>query len=379
MKRLILVLLVAVLSACGPKATPAPTLTPTTAPSPTPAAAPGTVLWTFKAGNSIWSSPVLSNGIIYFGSDDFSVYAVDVKTYQAIWTVKTGGVIRSRPAVADGVVFVSSDDGILHALDALTGVEKWQAGTGPANMREGGPFDVGSGYDYSQSSPTLADGLVYIGSGDSGVFAFEASTGKQVWKFETSGRVRSTAAVSDGKVYIGEGSGLLHALDAKTGLELWNQPGCDIPSPAVATGLVYCGGRGTYEVHAWDAATGELGWKFSVGHSWVDSSPVIVDDALYIGSSDAATLYAISAATGEQKWTFPTSGYAWCTPTYADGLIYMGSYNMGVSGGFYAVEAATGQQLWSLTVENGIVGSAVVDEGVVYFGGLNGTLYAVQE
>jgi outer membrane protein assembly factor BamB len=322
---------------------------------------------------------VVSQGLVYFGSDDKSVYAVDIKTHQPAWKFTAGGIIRSRPAVADGVVFVSSDDGVLHALDASTGTEKWQASIGAANTRDGGAFDMGSGYDYQQSSPVVAEGVVYVGSGAGKFDAFEAAGGKPLWSFEANGRVRSSAAVPDGKVYFGDGSGTMHALDAKTGTELWKQPGCDMPSPAVAGGLVYCGDRGTFEVKAWDAATGELKWKFSVGHSWVDSSPVIVDGSLYIGSSDASTLFALDASTGELKWKFGTKGYAWCTPRFAGGTVYMGSFNMGVEGTLYAVDAATGQQKWSLPVQGGIVASPVVDQGVIYFGGIDGNLYAVKE
>jgi outer membrane protein assembly factor BamB len=376
------------LSGCGspatasPAATPTlpPTLPPTLQPSPILTTPPsGTLLWTFSADNAVWSSPVVSNGLVFFGSDDKSFYAVDAKTHQQAWKFATGGIIRSRPAVSDGVVFVSSDDGVLHALDVSTGVEKWQTDIGAANIRTGGAFDVGSGYDYQQSSPVIAGGVVYVGSGAAEFDAVDAASGKLLWRFETASRIRSSAAIAAGKVYVGDGSGTLHAFDARTGAELWNQPGCDLPSPAAAGGLVYCGSRGTFEVHAWDAATGELKWKFPVGHSWVDSSPVIVDDILYIGSSDASTLFALDAATGELKWQFSTKGYAWCTPRFANGTVYIGSYNMGVEGTLYAVDAATGQQKWSLTIKGGIVGSPAVDQGVIYIGGLDGNLYSIQE
>ena len=372
-----------ILSACGSPATAAPTAVPTTTPtltpSPTPTTPPaGTVLWTFQAGNAVWSTPVISHGLIYFGSDDKSFYAVDLQTHQLAWKFDTGGVIRSRPLVQDGVVYASSDEGVLYALDAASGAEKWKAGIGSAHVRTGGSYDVGSGYDYQQSSPTFADGVVYVGSGAGGLYAFEATGGTQLWRFDTTSRVRSSAAIADAKVYFGAGDGNLHVLDAKTGTELWNQPGCDLPSPAVVDGLVYCGGRGTFEVRAWDAASGELRWQFPVGHSWVDSSPVIVDGTLYNGSSDKSTLYALNASTGEEKWNFMLRGYAWCTPTVASGTVYIGSYK-GMDGIFYAVDTASGQQKWSLPVDGGILASAVVEQGVIYFTALDGNLYAVQE
>jgi outer membrane protein assembly factor BamB len=366
------------LAGCAAAEPASPTATPTVPPTPTPQPGTGSVLWTFGTGDAIWSSPIVSSGVVYFGSDDMSLYAVDTTTHQLRWKFATGGVIRSRPAVADSMVYISSDDGVLHALEASSGTEKWNAAIGSANVRTGGKDDVGMGYDYQQSSPTVADGVVYVGSGAAEVDAFEAATGKQVWRFETASRVRSTPAISDGKVFVGDGSGLLHALDAKTGSELWNAQGCDIPSPAVSNGLVYCGSRGTLEVRAWDIQTGELRWQFSAGHSWVDSSPRVVDGTLYIGSSDAATLFALDPQTGELKWKFNLGGYAWCTPAVSQGVVYIGSFMPGVTGNFYAVDAQTGQQKWTLPVPYGVVSSPVVVDGVIYFGGMDGNLYVVQ-
>jgi outer membrane protein assembly factor BamB len=63
------------------------------------------------------------------------------------WKFKTDGMVNSSPAVADGVVYVGSGDGRLYALDARTGKEKWSFNTG------GEVF----------SSPAVADGVVYAG------------------------------------------------------------------------------------------------------------------------------------------------------------------------------------------------------------------------
>ena len=49
---------------------------------------------------------------------------------KARWTFKTGGAIRSSPTVVDSVVYVGSDDGNLYALDAVTGETKWSYQTG---------------------------------------------------------------------------------------------------------------------------------------------------------------------------------------------------------------------------------------------------------
>ena len=73
------------------------------------------------------------------------------------WSHTTGAMSYSSPAVANGVVYVGSDDGKLYALDAVTGALKWSYFT-----RRG----------LIQSSPAVANGVVYIGSTDHNVYAF---------------------------------------------------------------------------------------------------------------------------------------------------------------------------------------------------------------
>ncbi len=364
-----------VLAGCAASNPIAPTATPSQPPTPTPAA--GSVLWTYHTGNAIWSSPSVSDGMVFFGSDDMSVYALDVNTHSLRWKFTTRGFVRSRPSVSNGVAYISSDDGYLYAIDASTGIEKWRADLGADRMQPRSPLT--SGYDYQQSSPVVADGRVYIGSDASAVYAFDAVSGQQLWQFQTASPVRSTPAVLAGRVFIGDGSATLHALDAVTGSEVWNAQGCDIPTPAVSNGLVYCGSRGTYQVRAWDVQNGEKRWQFFVGESWVNSSPRIVGGTLYIGSSDAGALFALDPLTGDLLWKFHLSGYAWCSPAVAQGVVYIGSYGLEQQGFFYAVDAKSGVLRWSMAVNPGVVSSPVVADGVIYFGGLDGNLYAVKE
>ncbi|MGA2489326.1 MAG: PQQ-binding-like beta-propeller repeat protein [Anaerolineales bacterium] len=350
-----------------------PTTQPAQVPNSTSKA--GTILWTYATQGEVWSSPTIAKGVVYFGSDDKSVYAVDTTTHQARWKFITGGIVRSRPAVSGKMVYVASDDGTLYALDASSGKEKWKADLDSAKIPARG--DLSHGYDYLQSSPAVADGIVYVGSGAGEVDAFDALTGQRIWQFMTTSRVRSSPTVVDGTVFIGDGNGNLYALNAKSGTELWKAEGCDNPTPAIADGLVYCGSRAYWE-QAWDTKTGQKRWMFSFGDSWVESSARVVDGVLYVGSSDLADLFALDSATGNLKWKFNVRGFAWCSPAIANGVVYIGAYDYGTDAGFFAVDAKTGQQKWMLYVHKGIVSSPTIVAGVVYFGSLDGNLYAVK-
>ena len=96
-----------------------------------------------------------------------------------------------------------------------------------------------------QSSPTVANGVVYVGggTGNNKVYALNAATGASIWNYTTSGNVYSSPAVADGKVYIGSSDNKTYCFDAATGALIWNYTTSDAvgASPAVANGKVYIG------------------------------------------------------------------------------------------------------------------------------------------
>ena len=145
------------------------------------------------------------------------------------------------------------------------------------------------------SSPTVADGLVYVGirAGYSeGLHALEATTGEVQWIYRTA--VVSSPTVADGIVYFGAGDQHLYALDSAKGDLLWRYKTSDsvFSSPAVAHGVVYFGSNDTH-LYAVDAATGDLRWRYETEAS-VKSSPAVADGIVYFVGSDDGDLYALT-------------------------------------------------------------------------------------
>ncbi|HEX7295498.1 MAG TPA: PQQ-binding-like beta-propeller repeat protein, partial [Pyrinomonadaceae bacterium] len=83
--------------------------------------------WTFKTEGPIIGSPAIANGVVYIGSIDGNVYAVDQERGKQKWKFKTfaSRQVTSTPTVAEGVVYFGAFDGILYAVDAETGTLKW--------------------------------------------------------------------------------------------------------------------------------------------------------------------------------------------------------------------------------------------------------------
>src|SRR5260370_13445233 len=79
------------------------------------------VKWKFRTERVIeawFSSPSVSDEVVYFGSDDNYLYALNASTGELKWKFKTGDVVYSSPAVADGAVYVGSHDGYLYSVYA---------------------------------------------------------------------------------------------------------------------------------------------------------------------------------------------------------------------------------------------------------------------
>ncbi len=101
----------------------------------------GRRLWQFATGGRVRSSPAIDGGVVYVGSMDGKLYALDAATGELRWTFQTAGVsidservgfdrrsIVSSPAVTGGLVFFGSRDARLYAVDRKTGAERWRFG-----------------------------------------------------------------------------------------------------------------------------------------------------------------------------------------------------------------------------------------------------------
>ena len=117
------------------------------------------------------------------------------------------------------------------------------------------------------SSLTVVNGVVYIGSGDHKVYAFNAATGAILWTATTTNDIISSPAVANGVVYVGSEDFKLYAFNASTGATLWTATTgsyINSPSPAVANGVVYIGSS-DHKVYAFNASTGAILWTYATG------------------------------------------------------------------------------------------------------------------
>jgi outer membrane protein assembly factor BamB len=260
-------------------------------------------------------------------------------------TLNTG----SSPTVVNGVVYVGSGPygtNAVYALNDSTGGILWSYTTGGSVI----------------TSPAVVNGVVYVGSDDNNFYALNASTGAKLWSYTTAGGVWSSPAVANGVVYIGSEDNNVYALNASTGAKLWSYTTGSVvnSSPAVANGVVYVGSWDD-NVYALNASTGAKLWSYKTGYIVDFSSPAVANGVVYVGSYDG-NVDALNASTGAKLWSFATGNYTESSPAVANGVGYVSTGG----GNVYALNASTGALLWSYATGALSTLSPTIVDGVVY-------------
>ncbi len=202
-------------------------------------------------------------------------------------------------------------------------------------------FMVGRG---ASATPLVVDGVMYVTSAWSIVYALNAATGEELWVYDPEvPRERGQYACCDvvnrgvaawnGRVYVGTIDGRLVAIDAATGQEVWDvvtvdqaRPYTITGAPRAAGGLIYIGNGGAEYgvrgyVSAYDAETGEMAWRF-----YTTPNPDAPDGA----ASDTVRDAALATWNPEGAWRQSGGGgTAWDAIVYdpANNALWIGVGN----------------------------------------------------
>jgi outer membrane protein assembly factor BamB len=334
-------------------------------------AATGAVVWTYKVNGAVRDSPSVSHNTIYFGTHDHSLYALNASTGALICTYATSGMIESSPVVGNvdgtGDVVFFGDIGLGENHNA--GHEWAVNGVGNSNGNctlkwSFNSFGVTNGGTRtgSWSSPALGQNasgrwLDVFGSTnpDDSVYALDAVTGAQVWRFATTTGGDSDVGagpdisapgvngITDGAVYVPGKHQVFFALDLTTGTVIWSfnlkanagSGAKSICTPALVGANVICPYNSF--VYDFNAVNGTLVWR----------SPAVSGGG-FIASA------AISGSPGNQ-------------------VVLAGD----TAGTEHAYSLATGMPLFSYHGPPSIVSSTAVQSGMIFFGGIDGDEYAL--
>jgi outer membrane protein assembly factor BamB len=308
------------------------------------------ILWKFDAGDGIEAAAAIANGMVYVGSLDEKLYAINLATGKKEWEYKAGP-IGAPASVHDGKVYIGDYDGKFHCVDAKTGNKVWIYETG-GEIKSGANFAgdsilFGSGDEHLYcvskdgkelwkfqvaggpvlGTPVVLEDRTFAAGCDSTLHVLDVSKGKELATLELGGQIGAAAAVVGDQFYVGTMTNQVLGIDWKKPEVKWTFQPEDRPQPfyasaAVTDKLVITGSRDRH-VHALERATGKEIWKFPTGGK-VDSSPVVVGERVYVGSADGK-LYVLNLEDGKLVQKIDLGGAISASPAVAGGCLVIGT------------------------------------------------------
>lgn len=267
----------------------------------------GEFIWKFAAEGGIVSKPVIYEGNVYIGSEDQRLYCINVRSGKEIWSYYTNGPIRSSPHISEGHVFIGSDDAYLHVVNALTGRRAYRVDAGAA----------------IRSTPVTVADYVYFGTEEGDLFCVDLR-GNPKWRFKAKRALTSSPVYSNGLIYVGSVDTLLYALDAKNGYIIWRfrMSKASISTPFISENFLFTGSVDTH-IYCVDIHSAREIWNYATDNQ-VTSSPISYQDSVYCGSVDGH-MYCLEFRTGRLRWKFQTGGPITGIPIIANDVLYFGS------------------------------------------------------
>lgn len=383
--------------------------------------------WSKSISAGVAGTPVVSDGIVYFGSLTGTAYALSLSNGSVVWSTYLGAAeIVGSPAVTQNAALFGLGN-TLYRLDRRNGKIQWRATTNP------------SAFSQINASPVVVGNLVLIGTAQfeevvgkppatfrGSIGAFNLNTGKRVWNFITTADnkrsgagegVWSTPCVDPaaGLLFVGTGQNIskptgpladsLLAIDYRTGKLKWykqftypdvfgvgNFSGKDADvgaSPNLwtvgSTTVVGVGQKnGTY--HALNAANGKEIWntRITPGSSFggVLGSAALADGRIIASSNignphtnsvtSASKIVALDPATGKVLWSDTEVGDIFGPVSAVPGVAFVGTVTNPLGkvsvGKYLALSTSTGKTLWTFTPPAHVGGGASIVDGNLVWG-----------
>jgi outer membrane protein assembly factor BamB len=291
--------------------------------------------------------------LVYVGSytsNGGRVYALSITDGQIIWEYPKGGAyigaIVGSPVIANEIIYVGSSDSAVYALDTnRNGVEEWKA-----EILD----EKGKKHEKLWTSPVIQGNTLYVSTFDGHIYALSVETGELLdWSFKSEAGFASSPVIYEDTIFLGSFDRYLYAVKIGSDVPMWKFPE-EKPagnwfwaSPIINEGIVYAGCLDG-KLYAIEAKTGEKLWEFDAGNPIV-TSPVLMDNLLIV-TDESGTVYVfdLGAELGGEAALLKTMSIgadvrsSFCAQ---DGLVYI----RGEDNQLYVVDINVGG-VWKLNL-----------------------------
>ena len=316
------------------------------------------VLWKFEAGKdgAIEATAAIADGVVYVGSFDGNLYAIDLATGKKKWSYKTDLGFSAAAAVRDGRVIAGDSDGKVYCLNAADGAEIW-------GFEAGGEINGG---------PNFYKDNVLIGSQDATLYCVKAATGEKVWEHKIGDQIRSFLTVVENRAFLAGCDGKLHIINLDDNstlgsVEIESPTGC---TPAMLGDRVFFGTEGsTFLAVDWRKA--EVAWRYrSPRQQAYRSSAAATDNAIIVGGRDKQVV-ALDPKSGSEVWKYTTRHRVDSSPVVSGNRVFFGA----ADGRLTALDVKSGEKVWEYEAGGQFNASPAVSNGRLVIGNTDGTLY----
>ena len=297
---------------------------------------PLVLAWATKISSAVNGVLVVSDNVVYTGTLDGRVYALDIRNGNAIGNLKflyaaTSGLsvhhqtaiialasgkesivsydvydnkyyyikpmtgIETNPLIVDDYIYLADQHNMFYSLNFKDGTTLWSYETAKP----------------VRSSPSVSGTSVYFGCDDGTIYSLNRFSGRANWTYKTGSAIYAAPALDDQALYVGSTDSAFYAIQLKEGTLLWKYkigdtvPGKFFSTAAVNENKVIVGATDGC-VYAFNKKDGTLVWKFQT-QSAISTAPIITNKFVYVGSQDSY-IYAIDLETGRSDWNFKTAG-----------------------------------------------------------------------
>ena len=320
----------------------------------------GQELWRFKTDGPVFHPPLVNDDLVLFGSWDGRLRAVNRKSGDLIWDFEAGRVdwevrdifINGIPNVLDGVAYFSSEDFNVYAVEIETGREVWRHSLDEEPQARRIP---------------IVDRTAYIGAWNGHLYAIDIDTGERIWRSTTDDRGRASLPdqvpfvtvvpiVTEQAVYFTDWAGNLFAVDRTNGQQVWRfDPGAadsrhvgSRSFMALVGDVLYYSTLEDQHLYGVDRHSGRAVWStetegIAYGPVQADGDIGLYFEVLENESGEGSSMFmrAMDMNTRQVLWS---AGDAASGPTVMDGVVYYS----GTDGTVHGRELYGGEKVFRL-------------------------------
>lgn len=343
--------------------------------------------WKFTTGGRVYNKPLIDKGILYIGSLDSNFYALNALSGEEIWRYKTADKIYTSAVIFDSIICFASGNHLFGLTTNNNLVWDFELLAEPA-------INEHDEWDNFNSSPLLADSIVYIGCDKGNVFGVNVKNGMQTFHCqvpEANSTIESKPVVKGDTIFFGDWDGVFYSYSIETEEEIWryDTKNDDTYSwknaiqvePVILNDTIFFAGR-SCNLYSLNTSTGQKNWlNHDSKDMWLLGGLTIDQRTIYLGSSNQFFLQAYDAITGDIQWTTTVDGRIYGMPFTDNNYVYVGTgmENYDNIGSLYIMDKNNGEIISRYRVNGQAYGGPITSDSIIYFGCADRNIYALDQ